>query len=513
MPFKRFAAVTVGFAAMLAAQAAFSFGFEDVAEQAKTLSQRGYNAPQSNLSDPLSKLQYQDYAKISFKKDHAVWADQNLPFTLSFFHEGMHYNTPIKVNTINGEDVKAVKYSPDDFNFGDLKIDPEALKNLGFAGFKINYPINSERKEEVMVFLGASYFRVVGKGQRYGLSGRGLAIDTALSSGEEFPRFKEFWVVRPEPDDKYLTIYALLDSPSATGAYRYILRPGDDAVVDVQSQIYLRREVTKLGIAPLTSMFLYGPNQPSPSVNYRPAIHDSNGLAVNASEGDWVWRPLVNPKKLAVNSFQANNPRGFGLLQRSHNFRDYQDLDDRYDLRPSAWIEPQNGWGEGQVELVEIPTPNETNDNIVSFWRPTTSLQPGQPIDFNYRINWTTNEAKFHNPDLAWVTQTLRSRGEIKKTNLVREPDGTTSFVLDFVGPGLKALAPDANVTADISMGDNGELVSSNVERNPVFGGYRLELRMKPKDPAKPIDTRAFLKDGQGQRLSETWSNMLPSDA
>ena len=236
------------------------------------------------------------------------------------------------------------------------------MKDLGFAGFKVLYPINSKDKnDEIVSMLGASYFRVLGQGQVYGLSARGLAIDTALPSGEEFPRFREFWIERPKATDKRLTIYALLDSPRATGAYRFVIMPGRDTVVDVQSKVYLRDKVGKLGVAPLTSMFLFGSNQPSPALNYRPALHDSNGLSILAGNGEWIWRPLNNPKHLAVSSYAMENPQGFGLLQRGRQFSRFEDLDDRYDLRPSAWITPKGSGAKGKSNwLKSRPTMKPT---------------------------------------------------------------------------------------------------------------------------------------------------------
>ena len=509
---RRLPVLAFGIASIMAAQHAFAFGFDDVADKAKALSDQNYSQPEGNLPDQLSNLQYKDYAKIQFKAQDSLWRDENLPFDLSFFHEGMHYDTPVTINEIDGptaDDVHKVKYTPDDFDFGDLKIDKSKLKDLGFAGFKVNYPINSETKQEIMVFLGASYFRVIGEGQRYGLSGRGLAIDTALSSGEEFPRFKEFWIAKPEKGDKYLTIFALLDSPSMTGAYRFVLRPGEDSIVDVKSRLFRRHEVTKLGVAPLTSMFLFGPSQPSSTTNYRPAIHDSNGLAINAADGEWLWRPLQNPKKLQVNSFDANSPKGFGLMQRSHDFHDYEDLHDRYDLRPSAWIQPKNDWGEGQVELVQIPTPNETNDNIVAYWRPTALPGVDQPLNYDYRISWTMNEPRYHDPDNAWVSQTRRSTGEVLQDNLVRKTDGSTEFVIDYVGPTLKSLDGNTTPKANVTTGANGDVTRTEVQRNSATGGYRLSINVKPKDAAKPVELRASLTNDQGGALSETWSYML----
>ena len=355
-------------------------------------------------------------------------------------------------------------------------------------------PINkADKQDEIMTMLGASYFRVVGKGQIYGLSARGMAIDTALPSGEEFPRFTEFWIEKPKPNDKHLVIFALLDSPRATGAYRFTLRPGVDTVVDVKAQMFLRDKVGKLGIAPLTSMYLFGANQPSKVLNYRRELHDSSGLAIHAGNGEWIWRPLNNPKHLSVSNFAVENPRGFGLLQRGRDFSHYEDLDDNYHKRPSAWIEPQGDWGKGSVDLVEIPTADETNDNIVAFWSPETLPEPLKPFDFAYRLHWTMDEAALHPADSAWAQQTLRSTGDVKQSNLIRQPDGSVAYLVDFEGPSLKALPENAAVRSQVSVGDNAELVENNVRYNPETKGWRLTLRLKIKDPSKATEMRAAL--------------------
>ena len=257
--------------------------------------------------------------------------------------------------------------------------------------------------------------------------------------------------------------------------------------------MFLRDKVGKLGIAPLTSMFLFGANQPSKVLNYRRELHDSSGLAIHAGNGEWIWRPLNNPKHLAVSNFSVENPRGFGLLQRGRDFSHYEDLDDRYDKRPSAWIEPKGDWGKGSVDLVEIPTADETNDNIVAFWSPEKMPEPGQPLDFAYRMHWTMDEAALHAPDSAWVSQTLKSTGDVKQSNLIRQPDGSVAYLVDFEGPSLAALAPDTDVRSQVSVGENAELVENSVRYNPETKGWRLTLRMKIKDPSKSTEMRAAL--------------------
>ena len=472
----------------------WAFSLDDVSAKAKELAGQKYEAPRSNLPNEFREMKFADYQKIRFRNEKAEWADQKTPFKLSFYHQGMHFDTPVKINEITATDVQEIKYDPTRFDFGDVTFDPKATDQLGYAGFRVLYPINKDDKQdEIMTMLGASYFRVVGKDQVYGLSARGMAIDTALPSGEEFPRFTEFWIERPKPGDKHLVIFALLDSPRATGAYRLILRPGTDTIVDVKSQMFLRDKVSKLGVAPLTSMFLFGANQPSKVLNYRRELHDSSGLSIHAGNGEWIWRPLNNPKHLSVSNFSVENPRGFGLLQRGRNFSQYEDLDDNYDKRPSAWIEPEGDWGKGSVDLVEIPTADETNDNIVAFWSPAELPKPGEPLDIAYRLHWTLNDAPFHSPDSAWVKQTLRSTGDVKQSNLIRQPDGSVAYLVDFEGPSLKALKPDAAVRSQVSVGENGEVVENSVRYNPHTKGWRLTLRLKIKDAGKPTEMRAAL--------------------
>ena len=309
-----------------------------------------------------------------------------------------------------------------------------------------------------------------------------------------------------------MVIYALLDSPRATGAYQFIVTPaGKDAVVDVQANIFVRGDIQTLGIAPLTSMFLYGPNQQSElKRSFRPAIHDSNGLAIRTGTGEWLWRPLNNPRQLAISSFEVENPKGFGLLQRGREFSRYEDLKDRYDLRPSAWIEPQGQWGKGRVTLMEIPTPDETNDNIVAFWTPAAPTQRGQMLQFAYRMHWTTDEPALHAADNAWVKQTFHTDTEELQANLIRRIDGSSSaFLIDFEGPALAGLPNGADIKPQVSVGDNAELLGVGIERNPAIKGWRLALRVKVKNPALPVEMRAALVQGD-KAVSETWSYQLP---
>jgi periplasmic glucans biosynthesis protein len=496
----------------LAADRPAGFGLEDVTAMARTLADAPYIAAGSNLPDVFSHMQIADYQKIQPRRDRFAWADLDTPFKLAFYHQGMQFKTPVKINEIVDGAVEEIAYDPECFDFGDLHFDRNQTGKLGWAGFRVTYPINRPGKsDEIMSVLGASYFRVIGQGQVYGLSGRGLAVDTGLPVAEEFPTFREFWIRRPAPQDRHVTFYALLDSPRTVGAYEFTLTPGADTLLDVKARIFMRPggASAELGIAPLTSMFLYGPSQPWPAHNFRPAIHDSNGLAIHTGAGEWIWRPLNNPTQLAVSSYSVESPKGFGLLQRGRAFAKFEDLKDRYDLRPSAWIEPANDWGKGHVRLVEIPAPDETNDNIVAFWTPEALPAPGQPLQFDYRIRFTMDEPAIVAGDLSYVWQTIRATGEVYQTNLIRAGDGTLAFLIDFTGPSLRDLEPDASIAARIGANENVEIVGSDLQPNPAIKGWRLAYRIKVKDATKASELRAALALGE-RTLTETWSFQLP---
>jgi glucans biosynthesis protein len=480
---------------------AAAFGFKDVDARARQLAAKAFVDRGSNLHGAFEHLAQGQYQAITFRPSAAVWHPEKLPFALQFFHEGWRFDRAVAVNELSPRGVRAIAFDAQSFDYGASRLDPAAAKDLGFAGVRVLYALNAaDRFDEVLSFLGASYFRALGSGQFYGLSARGLAVDTAQPSGEEFPRFVEFWVERPAPKAKQLTLYALLDSPRAAGAYRFVVHPGVETIVDVTARLYLRERIDKLGLAPLTSMFFYGANQHGDGADYRPEVHDSEGLSVQMASGEWIWRPLVNPKRLLVTSFAATHPLGFGLMQRCREFGRYDDLQARYDAQPSGWVEPVGDWGTGRVELVEIPTPDETNDNIVAYWVADRAPQPGQPFEFAYRIHWQKDaDAR---PSTAWVAQTLRGDGYPHKS------DGAIGLTVDFAGPLLDGLADDAPVGAEVTADANGVVLAHQARVNRAIGGWRLSLRLKHLDEGKPVELRAALRSGDKE--SETWSYILP---
>jgi len=483
-----------------AAPAAATFDFNSVAEKAQKLAKESFQDTKSPVPDWLLKISYDQWRQVRFRPEQALWRDDKLPFQLQFFHPGLYYNRTVVVNIVDGSSIRPVPFSPSQFDYGKNDFASKVPQDLGFAGFRLHAPLKTAKYyDEVIVFLGASYFRAVGRDQVFGLSARSLTIDTAEPSGEEFPFFNEFWLLRPAAKAKEITVYALFDSRSVTGACRFVIQAGEQTIVKVDQLLYFREEVKKLGIAPLTSMFFYGENTVRQFEDFRPEVHDSDGLLLNFDTGEWLWRPVDNPRTLNVTGFQTSKPKGFGLIQRDRDFSHYQDLETRPDLRPSVWQVPRTDWGAGRVELVEIPTKSDTNDNIVAAWVPAKSPKAGESLSVGYTMYWYGNDPA--RPPGGRVVATRRDRGTV---------EGAYRFVVDFAGKQLDALPGDTVLrgVVTIASGDqSAELLDQHVEKNSVTSGWRLtfQVRMKQKNP---VELRAFLDKG-GEALTETWSNVI----
>jgi glucans biosynthesis protein len=345
----------------------------------------------------------------------------------------------------------------------------------------------------------------LGAGQRYGLSARGLAVDTSGATPEEFPRFTEFWLEKPNAGAQQLTIYALMDSPRMTGAYRFDITPGEQTTTEVHARVFMRptdNPVVTLGLAPLTSMFFFGENQPRAG-DFRPEVHDSDGLMIATGDGEWLWRPLQNPGAAITTSFSMTSLKGFGLMQRDRAFHSYEDTEARYELRPSAWVTPLGDWGAGRVELLQFGIPDETHDNVAAYWVPANMPAPGQSMDFAYTISWQGKNQQL--PPNGWVTQSRRGTGYIKPGT---EAVDQHQFVLDFAGPALDALPDDAPVQAIASTNANGRVTEALAYKNPATAAWRMTLRVQRLNPALPVELRAFLQHNN-QTLSETWTNLI----
>jgi glucans biosynthesis protein len=471
--------------------------------QARKLGGNAYQASQDTLPPAMAKLSYDQYQSLRFRTDHALWGGAGLSFRLQFFHVGRSFTEPVRLYEIVDGQSREIVYDPAMFEFDKAGIDPRVMHDhVGFAGFRVQFV--TDWRDDVAAYLGASYFRAVGGDTRqYGLSARALAVDTAFPRPEEFPRFTAFWFERPAKDSGTLTLYALMDSPSIAGALRFQISPGGTQIMDIDSALYPRKPIERLGVAPLTSMFFYGENDRRGANDWRPEIHDSDGISMWTGAGEWIWRPLTNPAQLHFSSYVDDNPRGFGLLQRDRDWDHYQDDGVYYDRRPSLWVEPKpgpnGGWGKGSVQLVEIPTVDETFDNIVAFWNPLDKPKPGQELLFGYRLYWGT-----HMPYASALGQTLATRTGIGGTVGQKRQYYSWHFAVDFTGGELGALAKDAPVEAVIttSRGQTEHVTAHYVEE---FHGYRALFDVRPPDDSiEPIDMRLYLRIN-GRPLTETW--------
>jgi glucans biosynthesis protein len=482
------------------------FDWERLKQRARDLAARPYEPPPEGRPPQLQAISWDQYNAIRFRPDRALWADAGLAFQVQFFHLGIFYRHPVRIHEVQDGLARPVAYDPAMFDYGPTTFDPPLSADLGFAGLRLHFHTNFQ--QDVAVFQGASYFRATDRNNQYGLSARGLAVDTGLERPEEFPVFSRFWLVRPRPADDALTVFALLEGESVTGAYRFVVAPGGETVMEVTAHVHARKTVERLGIAPLTSMYQYGENDRRVSDDWRQEIHDSDGLAMWRGNGEWLWRPLVNPPRLRVSWLYDVNPRGFGLLQRDRKFDDYQDEGARYERRPSAWVEPLGEWGEGGVHLVEIPTADETFDNIVAFWTPYERLEAGRELELAYRLHWSPDPPV--RPAVAECVATRVGRGGI-----IGQPPAKNlrKFVVDFSGGDLPLVPRGAPVepVVTVSRGNveqltalDGRILISPLARPlPQINGWRVTFDVA-WEGIEPIDMRLFLRMGP-TTLTETW--------
>lgn len=483
-----------------------------VAQRALERARHPFHSPRADLPRVLRQenLDYDKYREIEFRHDKALWLAEGLPFRVEFFHPGYLYQEPVHIYEFSENYVQPIRFVQDFFNYRALRIQNQIPASTGYAGFKILCPLNaSNRWDELGAFLGASYFRLLGKDQRYGASARGLALNCGGDGPEEFPIFTDWWLGKPQPEDNHLTLFAILDSVSCTGAYEFDIYPGETTVADVTAQIYFReperiraadknaRPIQTFGLAPLTSMFWFGKNTERKFDDYRPEVHDSDGLLMRMDGGEVLWRPLDNPPVMRHQVFHAPNIRGFGLLQRERSFRAYEDTFNFYQQEPSVWVEPRGDWGDGDLHLVELSTSYEGLDNIVAFWDPKNRPAPLQPCRFSYRLYWEGGPA-----------DAKLSENRAVSTRIGRDShfENARQFVIDFAGPKLAAMPENDPPVAVANCSANAAIVDNLVLRNAFLNGWRVVLKMQPKPGnTDPVDLRCTLQKGTNI-LGETWT-------
>lgn len=483
-----------------------------ISQLAKGRAEQPFRSPRADLPAELKqdKLNYDQFRKIRFRNDRALWLSDKLPFRVEFFHPGYLYEEPVHIFEFNKEFSQRIRFVQEFFDYSDLDIRRYIPADLGYAGFKFTYPINKPGDfPEIGSFLGASYFRMLGAGQRYGLSARGLALDSGEPDRpEEFPIFTDFWLGKPEPNATSLHIYAILDSVSCTGAFEFTIKPGETTVADINAVVYFREQekilavnkdrkpLATMGLAPLTSMFWFGENSERKFDDYRQEVHDSDGLLIQMGNGEVLWRPLNNAPVMRHSVYATKSLRGFGLLQRDRNFANYQEIFHPYHLTPSAWIRPKGDWGEGEVHLVELSTNYEGLDNIVAFWNPKTKPAPLQPYAFGYELLWT-RETDFQLSENKVLATRVGAELHDPKKRQVH---------IDFGGPKLAAIPEGEPPQVIASCTPNAKIYEASILRSPYEPIWRVLIKFEPSpDNKDPVELRCTLKKGE-ETISETWN-------
>jgi periplasmic glucans biosynthesis protein len=476
--------------------------FDALKQRARDLARAPYIPPTRPAPEVLQQIDYDAHGKIRFKTDLALWANGPSAFPVTFFHLGRYFQLPVRMHVVEGGEAREILY---DSRYFDMPADSPAHRlpdNSGFAGFRFQEARAGRldwRKNDWVAFLGASYFRAIGELYQYGLSARGAAVDTAVfGKPEEFPSFTHVYFETPAPDQDGVTVLALLDGPSLAGAFRFVMRRAEAVVMEIEKALYLRQDVERLGIAPLTSMYWYSETAKPTAIDWRPEIHDSDGLALWTGAGERIWRPLNNPPRITASSFADEHPRGFGLMQRDRLFDHYLD-GVYYDRRPSLWVEPLGDWGRGSVQLIELPTDDEIHDNIVATWVPAEPARTGTSHEFRYRLHWVADEP--YPPTLARCVATRLGNGG--QAGTVR-PKGVRKFIVEFKGEPLARL-PAGVLPEPVLWASRGAFSNVRAEAvpNDVPGHWRAEFDLTATG-TEPVELRCYLRSRDAV-LSETW--------
>jgi glucans biosynthesis protein len=466
------------------------FGAQSVVDLARLRAGTDY-VPRPLIPESWRNLSYDHYRKIWFDSRNALWENTDTPQRVDVFPPGLYFPQPVAIHVVEDGTARPVLFDMSVFDRTDKFPEVEIDDTLGYSGLRLRAELQTQGIfQEYAVFQGASYFRGIGTGENYGLSARGLALKTADPMGEEFPDFVAFWLETPEPGAPNVVLHALLDSPSCTGAYRFDITHGEILRMSVTAELFARTEMTHVGIAPLTSMFLFDETMRDRFSDFRPAVHDSDGLLIHNGAGEVIWRPLANPRTLQISAFSDQNPRGFGLMQRPRAFSAYADLEALYHKRPALWVTPSEDWGAGSVTLVEIPADLEIYDNIVAYWRPSQPIAAGASHKMSYMLDWGADPSPRGNAPLRVLNTAIGGR-----------PEGGNIVAIDFED---SALVPTELSEVEIILRSNtGEITPGLLQRNPETNGPRLAFTFKPGD-ADLVEFRAQLRL-DGSALSEVW--------
>ena len=473
-----------------AVPAAPSFSRDTVVDLARALAAKPYSAPPNELRDPFSDLTYEQFVGIKTKPGAAIWSGQNKGFSIELLHRGHIFTSAVDLYLVDNGATTRLNYQQDLFDYGGLKL-PEKLPDLGFSGFRVMHATKEGVEAELAIFQGASFYRAVAEGQNLGVTSRGLSIRTADPRGEEFPAFRVFWIEKPTLGDNALTIHALLDAPSVAGAYRFTIRPGEATIIDTELTLFARTYVDHYGLAGFAAVSLFSPLDRRRQDDLRPMVASANGLQMLTGATEWLWRPLSNRENLQYSSFVDTNPKGYGALLRDRNIFNYEDDDQHWERRPSLWIEPLGDWGPGALQLVEIPSESENNENIVAYWRPTTPLVVGLPATYAYRQFWCWDPPT--RPPLATTVEARAGRAPTGKRR---------RFLVVFSGDILSDPNRTTQLTAALTTSPGA---ASNIRTflNPALKTCRVTFDIDPSSE-NFCEMRLVLKSGDTP-ISETW--------
>ena len=483
------------------------FGYDDLVRKASDLAAAPFDGSVPALPEALDRLDFDAWREIRFRPEKGIIGKPGSPYTLQTFHMGHLYKRAVKINIVRDGVATPFAYSAALFDYGKTKFEKPLPPDLGYAGFRIHFPLNNPKyHDELISYVGSSYFRVLGRGQQYGLSARAMSVNTGLlDNHEEFPFYREFWIDAGGPDSDHVSIFALLDSPSLAGAYRFDVFPGEESAVETTATVFTRSTQSGLGVAPLTSMYFMGENDRhfndrNHFDDFRPEMHDSDGLLMRTANDEWLWRPLRNPFVQKLGYFEANDIKGYGLVQRDRAFDHYQDIELAYEARPTYWIEPRGKWGEGRLELLELATRDETADNIVLAWRPKEPVQAGKPFAYGYRLT-----ALLENPRLSpagRVVNTFSAPVGALGSGEQAGP-GTRRFMMDFAGGDVGFYLANPGAIEVVAAISSGKIIRAFTTPNPRINGVRATLDVRIT-PGGSTDMRVFLR-AAGRPITETW--------
>lgn len=478
--------------------ASLPFSYEMLVKRAEALASRPYSPPPT-VSEVVRKLDYEAWGHIRFRTEDALFAEGPSVYPVTFFHLGQFFQKPVKVHAVEGGKSRQIYYSADYFDMPGDSPARQMPEKSGFAGLRLQEARSRSdwRTQDWIAYLGASYFRAIGALNQYGLSARGVVVDAAEPTPEEFPDFTEFYIEGAAAENDPVVICALLDGPSVTGAYRFLTWRKEGVVQEIEAAVFMRRGVKRLGLAPLTSMYWFSESEKRKLEDWRPEVHDSDGLAIWTGSGERIWRPLINQPYAVTSSFVDHNPKGFGLLQRDRVFENYLD-GVNYERRPSLWVEPLDGWGEGAVQLVELPTDDEIHDNIGVYWRPAAAPKAGASYRLRYRLHWLADE-----PYPAAVARCVATRiGRGGQPGKPR-PRGVYKFAVEFAGAALEPLWGDTVKASPVVTASSGAIQGAFIEPIPNTRRWRAIFDLIP-DGAAPVELRLYIQ-GNGDALTETW--------